>query len=113
MGTEKVFVRYPNFRSSTRNSDPCIKSKEYFNCNNCMVFITSDRFLGDEQQKRFAGSYRKHPYVIIADTLGCNLRCWFCCSHHFWTLERAKKGCNPAFLSSATSYPRSNVKLKK
>lgn len=66
-----------------------------------MVFITSDRFLGDEQQKKFAGNLRKHPYVIIADTLGCNLRCWFCYSHQFWTLESAiKKGCSPVFISS-------------
>lgn len=100
MGIEKVFVKYPNLGSSTRNSDPCVRSDVYSKCNNCMIFITSERFLGDEQQKKFVKSSRKHPYVIIADTLGCNLRCWFCYSHHFWTLKTAKKGCNPVFLSS-------------
>ena len=113
MEIQKIFVRYPNFRSSTRNSDPCIKSDVYSNCKNCMAFITSDRFLGDEQQKKFAGSSRKHPYVIIADTLGCNLRCWFCYSHHFWTLERAKKGCNPAFLSSDDIVSQIKCKIEK
>lgn len=111
---EKTFVRYPNFRSSTRNSDPCIKSKEYFNCKSCMVFIASDRFLGDEQQRKFAGSSRKHPYMIIADTLGCNLRCWFCYSHHFWSLDRAvKHGCNPTFLSSEEIISQFRCKIEK
>jgi len=34
-----------------------------------MVFIATDRFLGNEQQKKFVASLRKHSCVIIADTL--------------------------------------------
>ncbi|MFC2170184.1 hypothetical protein ACFLRM_06460, partial [Acidobacteriota bacterium] len=67
MGIQKIFVKYPSFRSSTRRSDPCVKSDQYAKCKNCMVFVTSDRFLGDEAQKKYTGSLRKHPYVIIAD----------------------------------------------
>jgi hypothetical protein len=59
MGREKLFLRYASFISSTRNSDPCIKSNDYLGCKNYMVFITSDRFLGEEQQKKYAGSLAK------------------------------------------------------
>ncbi len=111
---EKVFVRYPNFRSSTRKSDPCVKLDIYKDCPKCMVSITSDRFLGDEQQKKFAGSLRKHPYVIIADTLGCNLRCWFCYSHQFWiAASAAKAGCSPTFLSADELVTQIGCKVEK
>lgn len=111
---EKIFVRYPNFRSSTKNSDPCIKNDVYSKCRKRMVFITSGRFLGDEAQKKFAGSSRKHPYVIIADTLGCNLRCWFCYSHQFWSIDRSiKHGCNPTYLSSEDIVSQIKCKIEK
>ncbi len=46
------------------------------------------------------GSYN-YPYVQIADTAGCNMRCWFCYSWHFWSHKIAEEqGCKTAFASA-------------
>jgi len=89
--SRKLFVQYPNFRSSTRKFDPCImQNMRLGSCRNCKVFVTSDRFLGENRQMKLVGSLRKFPYVMIMDTAGCNLRCWFCYSHHFWNNWKRK-----------------------
>jgi len=104
-------VEYPNLRSSTRKFDPCISQNlRRGNCRNCKVFVTSDRFLGEERQVRLVGSARRFPYVIIMDTAGCNLRCWFCYSHHFWKPEES---CKPVFLSVDKVVEQLTCKLEK
>jgi len=70
-------------------------------CHDCRVQIISDRFLGqDFMLKVMRGSYN-YPYVLIADTTGCNMRCWFCYSWHFWSNRIAEEqGCQPTFVSA-------------
>lgn len=53
---KKAFVQYPNLRSTTEKYDPCFvhgRSPEpaSLNCNECRVFLMSDRFLGDQFQR--------------------------------------------------------------
>jgi organic radical activating enzyme len=79
-------------------------------CENCKVFVTSDRFLGEKRQIKLVGSARRFPYVIIIDTAGCNLRCWFCYSHQFWKPE---KSCAPVFLSTDEVIDQLKCKLEK
>lgn len=99
--TEKLFVQYPNFRSSTYKYDRCVVGKSSMKCDDCRVQIISDRFLGqDFMLNVMRGSYN-YPYVLIADTAGCNMRCWFCYSWHFWSKKIAEeRGCKPAFASA-------------
>lgn len=95
---KKLFVQYPNFRSSTRRFDPCVmEGRRVGECRKCKVFVTSDRFLGEKRHVRLVGSLKKFPYVIIMDTAGCNLRCWFCYAYHFW---KPDVHCEPVFLSA-------------
>jgi len=109
--SRKLFVQYPNLRTSTRKFDPCIMQNiRLDSCRNCKVFVTSDRFLGENRQMKLVGSLRRFPYVIIMDTAGCNLRCWFCYSHHFWTPE---KNCDPAFLSADDVIHQLRCKINK
>lgn len=112
---KKLFGQYPNLRSSTRKSDPCLVTRPNIpQCHTCRVFVISDRFLRDETQLKLVGSLRKFPYVLIADTIGCNLRCWFCYSHHFWTRERAEKlNCRPQFLTPQELVDQMRCKLEK
>ncbi|MEM3871726.1 MAG: EVE domain-containing protein [Nitrososphaeria archaeon] len=109
---KKLFVQYPNFRSSTRKFDPCIMQDiREENCSKkCKVFVTSDRFLGDERQKRLVGSLKRFPYVIIMDTAGCNLRCWFCYAHQFW---KPDDSCEPVFLSTDDIIEQLRCKIGK
>lgn len=98
---EKLFVQYPNFRSSTYKYDPCVVDKSTLQCEDCRIQIISDRFLGPEfMSKVMKGTYN-YPYVLIADTAGCNMRCWFCYSWHFWSNKLAEEQrCRPVFISA-------------
>ena len=40
---EKLFVQYPNFRSSTYKYDPCVINKSTLKCGDCRVQIISER----------------------------------------------------------------------
>jgi hypothetical protein len=98
---EKLFVQYPNFRSSTYKYDPCVINKSTLRCLDCRIQIISDRFLGKDFMLNIMKGRLKYPYVLIADTVGCNMRCWFCYSWHFWSRETAEEqGCKPVFVSS-------------
>ncbi|MEM3449510.1 MAG: EVE domain-containing protein [Nitrososphaerota archaeon] len=108
---KKLFVQYPNFRSSTRKFDPCVMQNiRAGSCRNCKVFVTSDRFLGEKRQMRLVGSLKRFPYVIIMDTAGCNLRCWFCYSHQFW---KPDDSCEPVLLSSDDVIKQLRCKIEK
>ena len=62
---EKLFVQYPNFRSSTYKYDPCVINKSSMKCDDCRIQIISDRFLGqDFMLNVMKGSYN-YPYVLI------------------------------------------------
>ena len=63
----KLFVQYPNFRSSIYEYDPCVINKSTMKCHDCRVQIISDRFLGQEYMLNvMRGSYN-YPYVLIAE----------------------------------------------
>ncbi len=88
---KKAFVWDPVMRSSASKYDPCVvlangKCKKLI-CDDCKITIISDRFLGEEFHKcilrKINKSQGRYPYVIIADTLGCNLKCWFCYAYKF------------------------------
>ena len=56
---QRAFVQYPDLRSTTVKYDPCHNERkeakepcEGLSCNDCRVFLMSDRFLGDEFQRR-------------------------------------------------------------
>ena len=94
------FVKYPSFRSSTKKYDPCVVDENALKCFDCKVQIISDRFLGEEFMRKVMRGRFNYPYVLIADTAGCNMRCWFCYSWHFWTPSLAlDQGCKPSFAS--------------
>lgn len=108
---KKLFVQYPNFRSSTRKFDPCVMQNiRVGSCRSCKVFVTSDRFLGEKRQIKLVGSLKRFPYVIIMDTAGCNLRCWFCYSHQFW---KPDDSCEPVFLSPDDVIKQLRCKIEK
>ena len=110
----KLLVQYPNFRSSTYKYDPCIVNKSSTKCEDCRVQIISDRFLGrDFMLKVMKGSYN-YPYVLIADTAGCNMRYWFCYSWHFWSKKIAdEQKCRPTFVSADRLADQFCCKLEK
>jgi hypothetical protein len=67
-------------------------------CEACRVFIMSDRFLGEPFNKLTGIPKNKYPYVVIADTAGCNLNCWFCYAHD--TIKKSNyEKLKPKFIS--------------
>lgn len=96
---EKLFVEYPGLRSSTSDYDPCTERRNgaQLDCRKCKVFLATDRFLGQQTHEKIMGNSRSFPYIIIVDTAGCNLRCWFCYSHHYWAPDPRTK---PEFLTT-------------
>ncbi|MCZ7382894.1 MAG: hypothetical protein O8C64_15165 [Candidatus Methanoperedens sp.] len=114
---EKLIVQYPNLRSTTSKYDPCTRdslAETSEKCQNCRVFVIADRFLGNDFMDKVMHNRYSYPYVLIADTVGCNLRCWFCYSHHYWTRDRAeKKGCRPLFISSEKLADQFICKIEK
>lgn len=105
---KKLFVWDPAMRSTAFKFDPCIipKGKKgcTTKCEDCKITLISDRFLGEEFHRKTFGKYLnnsrlKYAYVIIADTIGCNLNCWFCYAWKFLDKKTAEKSCETAFVS--------------
>jgi len=64
-----------------------------------MVSLISDRFLGEKfakevLSKKYEKTRNLFTYVLIADTIGCNLNCWFCYAWKLLNLRDAKS-CTP------------------
>ena len=51
------------------------------NCNICRVILMRDRFLGEEFHRKTKTSGHINPYILLIDSAGCNLNCWFCYAH--------------------------------
>ena len=69
-------------------------------CEVCRVFVMSDRFLGGGFNKLTGIPKNKYPYVVIADTAGCNLDCWYCYAYKMLKKNDYEK-LKPKFVSSA------------
>jgi hypothetical protein len=86
----KKFALFPPHEDEERKKLPaCLelragKAKQDYHvldkrlCEACRVFLMSDRFLGEPFNKLTGIPKNKYPYVVIADTAGCNLNCWYC-----------------------------------
>ncbi|MFC1968598.1 hypothetical protein ACFLVX_04345 [Chloroflexota bacterium] len=79
--------------------------------------MISDRFLGQKfakevLSKKFNNTKNLFTYVLIADTIGCNLNCWFCYAWKYLDMKDAKK-CNPHILSAKNLAEQFNCKIRK
>ncbi|MEM7818142.1 MAG: EVE domain-containing protein [Candidatus Aenigmatarchaeota archaeon] len=118
---KKAFVWDPMMRSSAIKYDPCVSfdgKTGKIKCDNCTITLIADRFLGKEFQKeilsKIGASKGKYPYVIIADSLGCNLRCWFCYAYKFFTKEDAEKNkCHIAYVCPQELAQQFGCKIEK
>lgn len=105
MKTKKLFSRDLSMRSTFCKYDPDVTgNKPIVECDDCMVSLISDRFLGEKfsreiLSKKYDKTKDLFTYVIIADTIGCNLSCWFCYAWKYLNINDAKT-CNPNFLSA-------------
>lgn len=121
---EKAFAWDPVMRSSALKYDPCIVSNpEKTNCceiicSDCTITLISDRFLGDEFSKSILGKKgaekARYPLAIIADTVGCNLNCWFCYAYKFLSINEARNNkCKVVFLTPERLAEQFYCKLTK
>lgn len=119
---KKAFVWDPQMRSSALKYDPCIlrtkKGKTKTLCEDCTITLIADRFLGEEFQGEVLGKLGmargRFPYVIIADTLGCNLRCWFCYAYKFFDKKTAEENkCTISYVSPERLAEQFGCKLEK
>jgi len=116
---DKKFVMYQ--RSTTSKFDYCL-NKDFSHktdlpeCNNCRVFMITDRFINENFQINIMNDTRPYPYgvypfILIADTAGCNLRCWFCYSWKFWEGE-LKEDVKPVYISEEQLADQITCKLR-
>ncbi len=118
---QKEFIWDPNMRSSALKYDPCLNkkgSKCSLQCSDCKLTLIADRFLGKEFQQEVLGKMGsgrgRYPYVIIADTFGCNLNCWFCYAYKFLDKEVATKyRCETSFVSPQRLAEQFGCKIEK
>lgn len=112
---KKLIAQYPDNRSSTKKYDPCQNDK--FNlkqCPDCRVFTIADPFISNKLKEHAMPDDYKFPYVLITETVGCNLRCWFCYSHHCWSESKAKKkNAKPIHISSEELAKQFKCKINK
>jgi uncharacterized Fe-S cluster-containing radical SAM superfamily protein len=115
----KMFGRDMGMRSTFVNYDPCVtgKTATSVKCQDCMVSLISDRFLGERFTKEVLSKKYNKPeglftYVLIADTIGCNLNCWFCYAWKYLELKDASR-CHPEFLSPVQLAKQFDCKIRK
>lgn len=81
--SRKMFGRELSMRSTFCKYDPDVSGpKNTVHPENWMVSLISDRFLGEKftkniLSKKFKNTRELFTYNLIADTIGCNLNCWF------------------------------------
>lgn len=117
--TKKLFGRDIGMRSTFCKYDPCVigEKKPIVQCDNCMVSLISDRFLGQKftdevLSKKYKKTKDLFTYVLIADTMGCNLNCWFCYAWKYLEPEDIKK-CTPRFLTAEELAKQFDCKIRK
>jgi len=116
---QKLFGRDMGMRSTFVNYDPCVtgKTASSVKCPGCMVSLISDRFLGERftkevLSKKYAKPEGLFTYVLIADTIGCNLNCWFCYAWRYLDLKEARR-CNPRFISPVELARQFDCKIRQ
>ncbi len=116
---KKLFGRDIGMRSTFLKYDPCVTGpKHSVECEDCMVSLISDRFLGGkfaEQvlSKKYEKTKNLFTYVLIADTIGCDLNCWFCYAWKYLDLQDAKKIRRINFLSAKKLAKQFDCKIRK
>ena len=50
-------------------------------CDKCRVILMRDRFLGEEFHRNVELKKNVNPYILLVDSAGCNMDCWFCYAH--------------------------------
>lgn len=69
------------------------------NCENCKVILMSDRFLGKKYHEETGIHQNKKPFIIMLNTAGCNLDCWFCYAYRL--LKKSEyEMCNPGYIEA-------------
>jgi len=77
----KKFVRFePHVHEECRFLQNC-KKMGNTNCGICRVILMRDRFLGEEFHKQVELKKNVNPYILLVDSAGCNMNCWFCYAH--------------------------------
>jgi len=112
---EKLFGQYPGNRSSTNKYDPCSDlDNKKSECEDCRFFTIADPFVSDEFMRKVMKNKYEYPYVLITETVGCNLRCWFCYSHHCWSKKNAEeKEAKPVYLSPEKLAEQARCKIER
>ncbi|MCJ7570749.1 MAG: EVE domain-containing protein [Candidatus Thermoplasmatota archaeon] len=115
---KKLFGRDSDMRSTFLKYDPCVTGQYCtVECKDCMVSLISDRFLGEKfakevLSKKFGNTKNLFTYVLIADTIGCNLNCWFCYAWKYLNMNDAQK-IKTCFLSAEELAEQFACKIKK
>lgn len=77
----KKFVRFePHVHEECRFLQNC-RMMGNTNCGICRVILMRDRFLGEEFHKQVELKKNVNPYILLVDSAGCNMNCWFCYAH--------------------------------
>jgi organic radical activating enzyme len=82
-----------------------------------MVSLISDRFLGTKFAKevlfkKYSNTRNRFTYVLIADTIGCNLNCWFCYAWKYLDIKDAKR-IDTHFVSAKGLAKQFDCKIRK
>ena len=78
---KKKFLRFPpHVFEECRFLSDCANPARV-NCDRCRVILMRDRFLGEEFHRNAALKKNVNPYILLVDSAGCNMDCWFCYAH--------------------------------
>lgn len=96
----KKFVRFsPHVYEENRFLKNCNESQEKY-CDKCRVILMRDRFLGEEFHELAGLKGNVNPYILLVDSAGCNMRCWFCYAHQLLKSENYND-LDPVFKSAS------------
>ena len=89
--TRKKFIRFqPHVHEECRFLQNC-SIMGSSNCGICRVILMRDRFLGEEFHKQVELKKNVNPYILLVDSAGCNMNCWFCYAHEMIKQEDYRK----------------------